>query len=454
MAAPISQRLMLDKENNMFMPMNLEGEGWNDAFMTTPKYACIFICIGVYVAFGIAMHDGGARWFAYVLGYIALTLVAQIFIRRIIFEEKFYHRMYKKLMVNEISTPSTFWNIASAKDTESGAILTYLDGRIAVIIRLERDTITGKEPNFKEIHYEAYSDFYKEIMVKGYGFIQMNIMEQAGRDPRLAELSKLTALSDNKNICMLMEHQVGYIKNITHRTLYESDYIMIHTRDTTRVDAIIGDAIDCTLKILDGAFINYSVLSMGEIVEFIKEEYGVKYFDYNEATLEMLKNQGIEPQLPFSIKGITTEEGQSYEFTKRELGAALKMAGNIASRRVDPSKIDIVAQIIEKDHKAKFSGIEFNDLTKGIKGNKVRPEQSVRQAPLRSRRGQLNSTPSINKSQDSNFYEEEEPASSSLFGSNAEVDFGVDSGDKNQLFRDNNNMEVEEFDDADEIVDF
>ena len=52
----------------------------------------------------------------------------------------------------EISTPAIFWDIASIKETEEGAILIYSSSKIGVIFS-QRDTITGKEPEFKEYHY-------------------------------------------------------------------------------------------------------------------------------------------------------------------------------------------------------------------------------------------------------------------------------------------------------------
>ena len=60
--------------------------------------------------------------------------------------------MYKQLKESEITTPAIFWDIASIKDTIDGAILTYSDAKIGILLRIERDTITGKPPEFKETH--------------------------------------------------------------------------------------------------------------------------------------------------------------------------------------------------------------------------------------------------------------------------------------------------------------
>ena len=133
--------------------------------------------------------------------------------------------------------------------------MTYSDAKLGVLVRLERDTITGKPPEFKETHYDAISDFYKHIMTSRYNFVQMNIMEQAGNDPRLDELDKLIYSSSNPNIRLLMERQIGYIKNITHHTLYESDYFLFYTSDLTKIDKIVDEVIDLIYTILDGGYI-------------------------------------------------------------------------------------------------------------------------------------------------------------------------------------------------------
>lgn len=297
----------------MLIPMNVDGGGWDDKFINSTKLAILlilmFLDIGV-IAWSTQLYIALA---GKIVIYLILAFITQWVIRFLIFEEKYYYRMYKKMQQYKTSNPSVFWNIAMMKDTDDGAILVYSDGKVGILVRLERDTITGKQEAFRETHFDAISDFYRELNLKGLSYIQMNIMEVAGKDPRLAVLDKLVVNPDNKNISKLIESEVAYIKKITRATLFESDYVLIYTTDMNRSDTLISDAIDCIYKILEGGFIGYSILTSREILERVKEEYGVKYFDYTEATVNMYKNNGLSIPQAVSISGINYTSGKYQE---------------------------------------------------------------------------------------------------------------------------------------------
>ncbi|MEM4385407.1 MAG: hypothetical protein QXD03_02530 [Candidatus Anstonellales archaeon] len=304
-----SDRVYKDKSGNIFIPMNVEGLSWSTNFMTTPK---ILILVGGLLGF-IFMFLWLSSKQANLKGYIVTTLIYlfiyQFLLRYIVFEERYYHRMYKYLKENEITTMNIFWDIVNIRNIDGCAILTYSDGKVGVIMKVERDTITGKPSDFKETHYDAISDFYKELIVRGYSFIQLNIMEQAGNDSRLAELDKLTIKDKNPNVIKLMEKQVGYIKNIAYKALYESDYFLIYTRDTFKVNVMIEDIVESVYKLFEGAFIGYRLLNEQDIVELIKEQFGVKYFNCNEATIEMFNTNNNTGKL-FTIEEIILKNGE------------------------------------------------------------------------------------------------------------------------------------------------
>lgn len=361
-----SNRRYTDKSGNTFIPMNVEGGSWNENFITTPKLITLGLSLVSIVMIIGWLNGQYASIKAYVV-FIGLWTVAFIYIMRyIIFEERFYYKMYKNLKLFEISNPSLFWDIASVKETVDGAVLTYNDGKIGVIVKLERDTITGKNSDFKEEHYDAISDFYKDITSRRYSFIQMNIMEQAGNDPRLVELDKLTFKDENPNICKLMEKQVGYIKNITHKTLYESDYILIYTKDLTRIDYIVNDTVEAISKIMDGAFIGHRIINSRDIIEFIKEEYGVKYFNYTEATLAMFKNNGVLTKKPFDIKEVVFSTGEVQEIGDKELNVINNIASGVSNGTINIDKVSIKEALITKKEKEKFNGLDFSKLSEGF----------------------------------------------------------------------------------------
>lgn len=365
-----SSRRYIDKNGKMFIPMNVEGGSWNEHFITTPKLVCIASIVLSAVIIGFYLADKEAPLSSYITLYGLWFIVSFYVTRFIIFEERYYYKMYKQLMQYEVTTPSVFWDIASLKDTMEGAILTYSDAKIGVIVRLERDTITGKHPDFKEIHYDALSDFYKEIVLKKYKFVQMNIMEKAGNDPRLEELDKLVYSSDNANIMKLMELEVGHIKNITHHTLYESDYILIYTNDLSKIDTIVDDAIDIVYKALDGAYIGYRVLRARDIIEVMKEEYGVKYFNYTEATLNMFKNHGVSTRSPFEISKIIYSDGDEQNVTPVVLNKINMITSSIENNTFDYEKKSLKEALYSKENQNnEVKSVDFDTLASGFSSN-------------------------------------------------------------------------------------
>lgn len=359
-----TQRRYVDKSGNMFIPMNVEGGNWNEHFITTPKLITLGGIVFGAIILGMWLASVYAEASSYVIFYTMWAVASFYLLRYVVFEERFYYRMYKQLKEHEITTPAIFWDIASIKDTDEGAIMTYSDAKIAIMVKLERDTITGKDRDFKEAHYDAISDFYKELTQYKYSFVQMNIMEQAGNDPRLQELDKLLYKNDNKNIRLLMEREIGYIKNITHRTLYESDYLLIYTGDMQKMDTIVSDVIDCVYKILDGAYIGYRILNSRDIIEFIKEEYGIKYFNSTEATLEMFKDRVTSTKKPFDLYEIIFSNGETQRIGNKELFKINKLASDVLNGTKDVYNISFKDAIVSEENKR--VGVDFESLSSGI----------------------------------------------------------------------------------------
>lgn len=385
-----------DRNGNMLIPINVEGGQYNENFMTTPKLVSIGVILVAlaYIIYRCSHGNGGIL--SWVL-WLTIWLVISSFITRfIIFEEKFYYRMYLDLKEHEITSPSIFWDIASIKETDEGAIITYSDAKIAIVVALDRDTITGKTEDFKERHYDAISDFYRDVITHKYSFIQCNIMEQAGKDPRLNELSKVVYKSDNKNICKLMEMQVGHIKNITHASLYESDYFLFYTNDLTKVDSIITDITESIFKILDGAYVSYRILNGKEIVELFKEENGVTYFNYTEASLLMYNNNKNAIGNPFNITGILWTDGEEQKLNNNEINKLRSITSGVIKETLKLSDISIRKSIYRKEKKKKI-GVDFNSLSETTVNSNNRNRGNIIQPNVK-----LSKTPNTNYSTNNN----------------------------------------------------
>lgn len=358
-----------DRNGNMFMPMSVEGGTWNEHFFNTTKLVTMGLIVASIIVILFYLNGNGARTGSYILFCGVWFIASVLAIRFIIFEEKFYYKMYQELSQFEITSPAIFWDIASIKDTEDGAILTYSDAKIAIIVKLERDTVTGKHEEFKETHYDAISDFYRDIASNRYSFIQMNIMEQAGKDTRLNELSKIIYKSDNANIQKLMELQIGHIKNINHMNLYESDYFLFYTNDMTRINNIINDITESLFKILDGAYIGYSVLGSKDVVELVKEIYGVNYFNYTQAALQMFNRNSAAMASPFNVKGIKWISGEEQDLNSMEVSKLRYITDSIVNETTSSNDVSLKESIYRKEEKVKV-GIDFSTLSESNRTNK------------------------------------------------------------------------------------
>lgn len=351
-----------DNNGNMFIPMNVEGGVWNEHFITTPKFVTILAIIATLFLTIIYIN---ARENVTVISYFVYFgtwfIISSLALRFIVFEEKFYYNMYKKLQKHGITTPAIFWDIVYINDTDDGAVVTFSDTRLGVFVKLDRDTIIGKDDEFKEMHYDAISEFYKEIVSLKYNFVQMNIMERAGKDPRLKELSELTYKNDNPNICKLMELQIGHIKTVTNESLYETDYFLFYTNDLSKSNTIIQEISDSLFKILDGAYIGYQILTFNNILELVKELRGVNYFNPTEASIMLFDLENSIAMKPFNISNIIWKDGNNQKLNSVEVAKINNIASEILKGDIESSKISFKKAVYRKEKESEF-GVDFNDL--------------------------------------------------------------------------------------------
>lgn len=407
-----TKRRVIDRNGNMFLPMNMEGNNYTDSFWQTPKLIVGGIMLFLLLIILLAPFIGGVQ-IGWVLKRLLLWQVAMFFIARyIIFEEKFNYKMYKQMLEYEIQTPAIFWDIVQIKNTGDGAILTYKDGKTAVMVKVERDTITGKSREFRETHFDAIQDFYNRLQNYKFSFVQMNIMEPAGNDPRLQELDKLVTKSDNPNIQKLMQLQVGYTKKKTKRTLYESDIFLIYAKDRARIDTIVADVEDCIFELLNGAYIGYRLLDEGEILEFVKNQYGVSYFNRTEATLNLFSRTNQTTKPTFSIVKVQDQNGREYNIQKEQQRKIHSLAQKYDKGQIEASEIDIKKNVIDND-KIYKDRVRFEDISSepAEQKNQTRqhkhPKQQAQQQAQQPKQAQQQATEDLDIEFGDSFVDEE-----------------------------------------------
>lgn len=303
-----TNRRLPDKGNKMFIPRNVDGGISDDHFLTGPKLFVLGISSVVAGYFIVVAYTGMNLLFATLSTLIILYLYLLV-IRYFVLSEKYYYSMYKRMKEIDITTPAIFWSIVNKHETDDGCVVTFNDMKMGVFIKLDRDSIVGREDNFREQHFDAISDFYAELARNGLHFVKADIMEPAGKDNRIQELDDLVMKANsNPNLYKLMNLQVAHIKNITRATLYESEYYLIYSEKLERVDYLLDTVVETAHILLYGGYCGFTVLDGPEIDELAKQIFGVRIFDSNEATIQVFKNN-VNNTNAFTIKTVNYKDG-------------------------------------------------------------------------------------------------------------------------------------------------
>ena len=313
------ERLQKDSSDRILIPMNVDGGIREANFFNSFKVFMLMVMGFGSFGFLAYIFDGHVGWILNTLAVI-FTLIVDIYILRFcIFEEAYQSKMYKKMKQYEVTTADVFWNIANLRETDFGTSIVYSDLKVGVLIKLERDTVIGKPKEFKIDHYDALSEFYKELNIRDLNYIQINLMESTGKDPRLNQLEEVVKqASFNPNLAKMIEAQLGYLKTITRVTLFESDYILIYTEQPSRADYIVQEAMECCEKLSGSAFIDFRILNKSEIIDLMRDLYDIKYFDYQQAVLKIFGNEADKTADAFDIIGLEFRNGEVKELTAPE----------------------------------------------------------------------------------------------------------------------------------------
>lgn len=328
---------MSGNPNKMFMPSTIDSSV-EDGFLTGGKLAMLVIIAVAMVLLTSSILGGFMNWVAKTISMVGVTYAAALAFRKGVLSENYYMKVYRDMQEYSETTPALFWDIASIKDTDEGMVFVYSDTKIGVLVELDRDTITGREDNFEETHYDAVSDFYRLLGQNGYSFVRMGMMEAAGSDPRIDELDKLSQRKrDNPNLTILLEEQISYIKKLNRNTLYDRDYILIYTYNIGKAETIAIEAKTMIARLKSGAYKDANVLGAEGVNEFIRNKYGIKHFNMSEAMLGIYAGAAEVSEPAFEIiaikrKDSTVEylgEDSIEEYSNEEIaGDGILSAGN------------------------------------------------------------------------------------------------------------------------------
>lgn len=309
---------MIDRSGKMFLPMNMQGSSGKEYFITVPKLfilCAILVWLYMYIGYGSNLPFTLFGWI--VTGTINFYVIQKI-IRKFILQEDYFYGIYTLNKSLSETTPDIYWQVASIRHTPDGDILVYSDMKIACILKLERDTIVGKAEDSSEIHYDAWSDFYRELHEKNFKCIQMNLMEPSGKDPRIKTLGMTASQSNNKNVKYALELECGHLQRISNAMLSEFEYFMIYTESVSKIDTLIPDLLDCTYCLLKGAYSSARVMTEREIYNMPKSMFNVQFFDGIQAQMNVYRNDNKKIPSILRVSGIKFRDSGYREITDKE----------------------------------------------------------------------------------------------------------------------------------------
>lgn len=323
-------RLYVDAENKMFVPMGMDGAEYKTKWLTTPKIITIVCSIMVLVLLPVYLSSRGNSLISILLIELIAIIADSFALRYIVFEEKMYYRWYSEMQrrkkangdskeaTDEIVNPAELWAIPSVDDTADGAILNYRDGHIGIVVKLVKGMIIGRGEGFEAQHYSCISDAIKSLITKGYRWSYMNDMETSENDVRLSSMDRLINASSNRKINELTNMQIGYLKRISNKTYSEVEYLIIRTKKYIKKDQIIEDILSSLQPLTDGGYDDIEVLKFKEVNNLFKEYNGITFFNPNEVYLS--SNTAYGEVVPFVISKIRWDDDtvQSINKTDKE----------------------------------------------------------------------------------------------------------------------------------------
>lgn len=321
-------RLYVDAENKMFIPMGMDGAEYKTKWLTTPKIITLVCSIIVLILLPVYLSSRGNSLISILLIELVAIVIDSFALRYIVFEEKMYYRWYSEMQrrkkaneetnetTDEIVNPAELWAIPSVDDTADGAILNYRDGHIGVVVKLVKGMIIGRGEEFEAQHYSCISDAIKSLITNGYRWSYMNDMETSENDVRLSSMDRLVNASSNLKINELTSMQIGYLKRISNKTYSEVEYLIIRTKKYIKKDQIIEDILSSLQPLTDGGYDDIEVLKFKEVNNLFKEYNGITFFNPNEVYLS--SNAAYGTVIPFVISKIHWDDDTVQSINKSD----------------------------------------------------------------------------------------------------------------------------------------
>jgi hypothetical protein len=274
-----TERRSPDRGGKVFIPESIDVGYDKEGFFSMTKLI-VFIVTTILMVIGFRyMWKLPTSFLVRIPLALGVVWVWQYIVRVYILQEKYYLKVYREIRKSPIVPANRLWYIGDLSVFNEITYARFPNMKVAVFVRVERGTIAGREASYTEEHYDAISDFYRNINEAGYELHQINLMESAGKDSRLGYLDQLVL--DCKEVEPLKDYlqsATEHIKKKSANTLVSRDYYILYADKDSLVNLTEGVGFIFE-QLMRGAYHSYSVLDEDGIYEFVRECLGVDTFN-------------------------------------------------------------------------------------------------------------------------------------------------------------------------------
>lgn len=295
-------RVERNNAEEIMLPVNVEGLTDNEG-LSTKQAIVLFGLLGLLVIDILLFKDSkaGSSVVFWILNITVYLLIAQLLVRKFVFDEDYKIAQVAQMDQYIRCAPALMWDVM-AVDSETN-VFQYSDGRVGVILGLEQATIVGREASYKNLHYDALSDFLRELNKSGVKWMHIDLMMNAKNDKRLSVLAETVNSCDIPAIKEKTTLHLGYMRSLEVRTLYEMEFYLVVANATMGAPKLLN-IIDEALSCLDDAAYN-SVVTLDRVAieQLMAEMSVVDSFDADETMRQLAKKKQVIKQA-FELKTV------------------------------------------------------------------------------------------------------------------------------------------------------
>lgn len=345
----------------VFVPMSIEqNSSTKRSYFLSPTKAALGmgLLVPIVPVSFYAYSSSNGNWIVFGVAVLIYIFIYTLLLRFVVLEERRLKKMVRTLDANKISPTSYFWGIDEIAD--DGIIhYRYNFGlQKAVIVKICRGSIIGRDETFAENYADANLRFIRGLLKNNFSYMKYSQLENSKMPDGLVDyIKRLEAIDDvaqravlRMNIETISEFTKGHKRVI-------NDYYVIYNKDVRIMKSfktVVRDLIVASYSHIP-YFDDSHILDSDEVVEFISNNLNVKtvqkrgYIDNTEKepfekygrVIRLLDSEGKDGLVDF---GIEVKESTDFEVIKGPRGKSLDDLDKEARRRgkiTDPNASDL-----------------------------------------------------------------------------------------------------------------